>query len=93
MLPSEIYNERDQPFTVGSFVYADMSSFLSPRDNRISLVSPVVSSALNCSTLNVTSDCVTSDLSRKVVISFNLTGLKVYVQCLGVGEMKMLSLL
>ena len=79
MLPSEIYNERDQPFTVGSFVYTNMSSFLSPRDNRISLVSPVVSSALNCSILNDTSDCVTSGLSQKVVISFNLTGLKVYI--------------
>ena len=70
-----------------------MSSFLSPSDSRTRLVSPVVSSAFNCSTVNDTSDCVTSDLSQKVVISFNLAGLEVQVLCLEVGEMKMLSLL
>ena len=75
VLPSEIFIERDIPFTAASFVYLNMSSLLSSNKKR--LISPVVSSALNCSTDSNISNCITTNLTQLVNISFSLPDQKV----------------
>uniref|UniRef100_A0A1X7SRX1 GAIN-B domain-containing protein n=1 Tax=Amphimedon queenslandica TaxID=400682 RepID=A0A1X7SRX1_AMPQE len=73
VLPSEIFIEKNIPFTIASFVYLNMSSLLVPSNER-ELISPVVSTALNCST---DSNCITTNLTQLVNISFSLSNQKI----------------
>ena len=90
-VPSQVFIQKDLPFITASFVYTDMSSLLSPASNKTQLISPVVSTILNCTTdsINALADignCVTANLTQPVIISFNLSGQQVKYTTLVIGS-------
>ena len=78
-VPSQVFIQKDLPFITASFVYTDMSSLLSSASNETQLISPVVSTILNCTTNSISDmgNCVTANLTQPVIISFNLSGQQV----------------
>ena len=62
-LPPEIFMNCPEATTVASFVYNNLST-LSPNAGK-SLISPVVSSTIDCN--------ATSDLAQPVTMTFNLS--------------------
>ena len=87
-VPSQVFIQKDLPFTTASFVYTDMSSLLSFASNETQLISPVVSTILNCTTNSISDmgNCVTTNLTQPVIISFNLSGQQVKYTTLVIGS-------
>ena len=87
-VPSQVFIQKDLPFITASFVYTDMSSLLSPASNETQLISPVVSTILNCTTNSISDmgNCVTANLTQPVIISFNLSGQQVKYTTFVIGS-------
>ena len=87
-VPSQVFVQKDLPFLTASFVYTDMSLLLSSASNETQLISPVVSTILNCTTDSISDmgNCITANLTQPVIISFNLSGQQVKYTTLVIGS-------